>query len=392
MYLIILSLGSKITMNSELFDNLNFLNGNPLKVIANKKNISLFRYITTYIVIALFFFGIAVLLVEMDQGKMMRNSLIERSFYKDYNYISFLLLTIPGLTILILRLRWLITKSLSELIKSKILKLKPTAKSLIQKWNKICLRNNIIAIVFAMLFLSITFPITIKTISEDPLMCFQTRGTGSFVIPGYWFLISTFILSILLVTIITLILNQIFFLKELIKKHSYIEIQVLHPDKLGGLSPITDIGYAYQHVLALVGVNISIMIYTWFFVGVTGEVQVLIGYSIFLCILYIILTPVLFLAPLVMFRQNILKIKSYTLIKIGNQYNNQIKKYLKPKEIDISPAEVSSLNNLKYLYNEVDKLPEWPFDWGTLKKLSLTFISPIIPIIITWFVKTLLKI
>jgi hypothetical protein len=377
-------------MDEDIFYKVNFLNGNPINLLCQKKDISLIKYVLIYFTFAIIFFGIAVLLVELDQGYMMRQGYIERSFYNDYNYISFLLLTIPGLIILIIRLRWLIPRSISELIKSKILILNSNYLLLVKRWNKICFRNNLIAIIFVLIFLSVAFPITIRAISNDSIVSFQTRGSGNFVLPGYWFIFSTLILSVLLVSVISLILNQIYFLKELVQKYSEIEIQVLHPDKLGGLSPITEIGYAFQHVLVLIGINISIMIYTWFFVGVSGEFEILVGYSIILVTLYILLTPVLFLAPLVLFRKNILKIKGHTLIKIGNQYNQKIKKHLKSDIISISPDEVDNLSNLKYLYDEVEKLPEWPFDWGTLKKLSITFFSPLIPILISWTVKIIL--
>ncbi|MBN2879986.1 MAG: hypothetical protein JXN65_10220 [Clostridia bacterium] len=364
--------------------DINFLSGNPVNLLTRKKELSTVQYLLVFIVSAVFFFGLAVLIVEFDQGDMIRNGEIERSFYKDYNYMAYLLITIPGLILLSIKLKWLIPNSITKLRDQGILIVKSNYSELVRKWNKKIKRNNTIAIIVACLFLGLTFPITINDISSDSIVSFQTRGTGEFVLPGYWFLFATLVLALMVALVLILIVHEILFLRKLVKEHSDIQIQVLHPDRLGGLRPITQIGFANQAVLAVLGINISAMVYTWFFIGASGETSTLIGYAIFLGAAYVVLAPLFFLAPLVLFRQNILRIKSITLNKISSQYNNLIKEMLKPDDISVSSEEIENLNSIKYLYSEVDKLPEWPFDWGTMKNFTLTLVSPLVPMAITW--------
>lgn len=155
-----------------------------------------------------------------------------------------------------------------------------------------------------------------------------------------------------------------------------LQILPLHPDKCGGLRPIGRLGLRNQYTLTILGINIVLLLVVWiYFKEAPPEIKVvMVGGTL----AYLILGPIIFMAPLLPFRAGMLEAKKKWTHEVARVVRVEIERL----RVQISKNEVSkhdeeALERLRKVGGAIDELPIWPFDPGTLRKFAAAYIVPL---------------
>jgi hypothetical protein len=151
----------------------------------------------------------------------------------------------------------------------------------------------------------------------------------------------------------------------------------LHPDKAGGLLPVGRLGLRNQYALTVFGFNVVLMatISIHYFEVESSLVRLIVA----AVVAYLLVGPVVFMAPLLPFRSAMLRNKGYLMSGVAQQLRaelNQLRLRL-PKE-RISKEEAEFIERLQKIGIVIDELPVWPFDAVTLRKFFTAYVIPIV--------------
>jgi len=144
-----------------------------------------------------------------------------------------------------------------------------------------------------------------------------------------------------------------------------LRLRPLRADKVGGLSPITQ-----QHLKAtfLMAVGMSFLILLF-----ETARFVISGFCIFLILFY-------FFAPQYHLHQPLAKLKKKTLEEIGRRLYERSADFLRTLDDDsANKKEISQdIQTLKLLLTNIDRMREWPFDFGIALKAIGSAMLPIL--------------
>jgi hypothetical protein len=202
--------------------------------------------------------------------------------------------------------------------------------------------------------------------------------TGSGTLPALFVTIVTFAVvylgSILVLNLITnvRVLHRILGRKEL-------NVNPLHPDRCGGLRPLSDYSLKTAYLAAVLGIMIGFMEYQFITQGV-GRVY----WFVHLIIpLHVALSMACFFGPLLAAHQGMKKGKEEILNEIAQQFQAD---YLQIHDNLAGDAETfkkgtEKIKELRAFYTLTDEFPVWPFDVQTFRRYLLTVPSPLLPLL-----------
>ena len=159
--------------------------------------------------------------------------------------------------------------------------------------------------------------------------------------------------------------------------HSRLRILPLHPDKSGGLLPIGRLGLRNQYLLTIFGLNIVILVAVSFhYLQVPSTLYGLIAAAI---IAYLILGPVVFMAPLLTFRTGMIRTKTELLAEVALRLRVELQRLRSQlKSGQITKEDEELIDRLRKVGSVIDELPVWPFDAVTLRKFLTAYVIPVI--------------
>jgi hypothetical protein len=172
-----------------------------------------------------------------------------------------------------------------------------------------------------------------------------------------------------------MILYRMYITVKYIRKISQefdLKIQVLHPDKCGGLKPIGDLCLSNSFILIAVGIFLAIA--TIFFEGF----QVDYARGLFIVILFSIVG---FVLPVYQIHKIMLKEKIKKLEILDRVVSDQIPVIDEPEKMEL--PEINKIKEYEVLqdqYKEVEEFKTWPFDISIWRK----FITSEIVLIFSW--------
>ena len=187
------------------------------------------------------------------------------------------------------------------------------------------------------------------------------------------------------VYILRLILNARLFRKML---HD-VNLHPLHPDRAGGLGPLGKYALTTTYLIALGGSVVALAEYTWFINGQFDD-----AYFFHVAfILYLILAPLSFFAPLVGAHNAMLVAKEKQIHKISKQFNQDFSRAYDQLErsADALKDNIEKIEQLQKLHKLTSEFPIWPYDFDTLRRFTLTMLTPIFTIIITMVLERILR-
>jgi hypothetical protein len=200
---------------------------------------------------------------------------------------------------------------------------------------------------------------------------------GSTLLPeGWFFMMIVWTFYFVLTIYVFRSIASIVALHKLVS-FSRIDIIPFHPDHCGGLGSMGKIGLRNQYLLSLFGINLVLLFYvSKNFLTMPPELYALIGAA---CVTYVILSPVVFVGPLLPFRDGMLKTKSEIMAEVANRLKAELvvtRDLL--RENGMIGEQEKTIGKLKKIGKMVEELPVWPFDVFTIRKFITAYLVPVV--------------
>jgi len=159
--------------------------------------------------------------------------------------------------------------------------------------------------------------------------------------------------------------------------HAQLRLLPLHPDKSGGLRPVGRLGLRNQYVLTLFGLNVVLLVITSLhYLQVPSSLY---GLMIAAVIAYLVLGPLVFVAPLLAFRGGMLRTKSELMREVANRLRVELQRLRGQLQSgSISKEDEELIDRLRKIGALVDELPVWPFDATTVRKFLVAYVVPVL--------------
>jgi len=160
-----------------------------------------------------------------------------------------------------------------------------------------------------------------------------------------------------------------------------VDIQPLHPDNCGGLSPLGD--FSLRNSYVGIGVGIPVVILVLFNIYKT-DFPISNIYNIMNISTYIISLTIIFFLPLLGARGSMLLAKNLEKKRISDYYQEEKEIiYLGiDKKLPLKDLELSKLEGLMKLYETAKSMPVYPFDTRNVVRFFFSILWPIILLII----------
>jgi hypothetical protein len=168
-----------------------------------------------------------------------------------------------------------------------------------------------------------------------------------------------------------------------IVRHARLQLLPWHPDRCGGLRPVGRLGLRNQYALSIFGVNVVLM--AWVMIhdiigtqeGIPASLYALMIAGV---IAYLILGPIVFVAPLLPFRSGMQANKAELRSEIVQRLRMESERLRKqlPLKAAVTKEDEELIERLRQMCAAIDELPVWPFDPGTLRKFMTAYVIPIV--------------
>jgi len=193
--------------------------------------------------------------------------------------------------------------------------------------------------------------------------------------PAFLILRATFIVApgiMLGGIIVSRIINTARIFRRLLKD---VVLHPLHPDKAGGLQPLGRYALGTTYLIAIAGSLGALLEYEAYTRGMLGTAY----FAHIVILLYLILAPVAFFAPLSAAHRAMQRAKESLLLDIAYQFNQDFSQTSTNLTAPAKTLEenVKKINQLRELHKIADAFPVWPFDVATLRRFAVTISSPI---------------
>jgi hypothetical protein len=316
---------------------------------------------------------IAVLLTK-DRGAP------KLTFFQDWNNTFMFLVTLPTLLLLTVTDDRVLSTALARIQIDGILSLSGTEAALVLQslWEKRFQVLNVVAACIA-LVTGISVAAANYYTYTRPGIGFWAAPAGRFLPLGYVFLFGIFLFYALL-AIYFLRTAAISFLLRDVVRHAQLSMLPAHPDRCGGLRPVGRLGLRNQYALTVCGLNVALLIIVFsHYLNVLSVSAALYGLIAAAAIAYVVLGPIVFLGPLLSFREGMLRTKMDLMSEVAQRLRlelRRLRQQLPSGRIGKEDEEI--VDRLRKLGTIIDELPVWPFDAGTLRRFVTAYVMPLI--------------
>lgn len=159
--------------------------------------------------------------------------------------------------------------------------------------------------------------------------------------------------------------------------HARLRLLPMHPDRSGGLLPVGRLGLRNQYVLMLLGINIVLLVgVTYVFLQPPDSLYALIALSV---VAYLVLGPLVFMAPLLPFRGGMRKTKAELMSEVAQRLRVELQRLrAELRSGTITKEDEELIDRLRKVAAVIDELPVWPFDASTFRKFLAAYVIPIL--------------
>jgi hypothetical protein len=160
-----------------------------------------------------------------------------------------------------------------------------------------------------------------------------------------------------------------------------IEVEPLHPDRCGGLKPLSQYTLKSAYLIATFGTIIGLIEYRFVIRGIIDEFW-LIHLSI---PIYVILSLTAFFVPLITAHSEMESARNALLKKLSTQFQNDYKQlmvFALCSDDELLSKAKEKVKQLEEIYERTSKFPVWPFDVQSLRQYVLSLVAPLVPLLI----------
>jgi len=366
-------------------EGLDTTRGSALHFLASKIHSRAFTPLLIY------FVAVSLTFVPLLIGALLSpNPLAEQTkdlslpFFFDIITIFMYTISFPCLVLLAATDNYSLVSALKSVVHDGIIHVK-SGEHLTERWNHhfelINYRAQFLGVIAgaATDFFNVTDGIAAKTHG-------WSAANGHLTIAGYVQLYCDFLFSIVASVYIIRGVFLIGLLRDIVLSSS-IRMLPLHPDNAGGLQPIGNLGLRSQYAITLLGVNIAIGYYVSRHLT---EGNAWAGFIAAAICAYAIFSPILFVGPLLPFREGMLKNKHALMNVFATRMRTHLDELQSrtPSE-SITEEDFKTIERLRKIGEVVSDMPIWPFDAVTLKKFTAAYVLPIGSFLIPKLIKYL---
>lgn len=182
--------------------------------------------------------------------------------------------------------------------------------------------------------------------------------------------------SMLVLTLITnvWVLHRTFVQKPL-------TVNPLHPDRCGGLRPLSQYSLKTAYLAAVFGVLVGLIEYQFI---IQHRTLTLNSPVHLLLLLHIALSLACFFGPLLAAHNGMQAAKEALLRTIAHQFHKDYSQIHTNLEADAETLkkQAAKLQELRSFYTVTDEFPVWPFDVTTFRRYLLSVTTPLLPVIV----------
>ena len=300
-------------------------------------------------------------------------------FFLDINIAYMFCVSFPTLLALILTDQKLLDSSLRQIHRDGVLQVDPGAQpavnSIRDTWEKRFAKVNILATVLAVVVGGVVTLFDYFAYAPANVGYWIARE-GVLQPGGYVFLASVFAFYALIPIYVLRNVAISYFLRDLVRV-SQLRMLPYHPDKCGGLRPVGHIGLRNQYALTVIGINVALLMIVSSHFGVVQPW--LVALIIAAVAAYVILRPLVFIAPLLPFRAKMLETKTQLMSEVAARLRTELQRLRAAlPSADIKKEDEELIDRLRNVGSVIDNLPVWPFDLATKRKFLIAYIIPAI--------------
>lgn len=182
-----------------------------------------------------------------------------------------------------------------------------------------------------------------------------------------------------------------YFVLKLLFHRNEIEIQPLHPDNCGGLSPLGKLSQSLNIGLFLWGGIVFLNVYQHVAGFYSDQTNYFIVYLIIVS--YVIGAYIAFFVPLNAVHKSMKKAKDDAILDINHSFfmiNQKINKDIKDEKL-IDNEEIKNLENLKVLYDITVKMPVYPYNFKIVASFFSSLLIPLLLSFVSILIENILK-
>lgn len=296
-------------------------------------------------------------------------------FLRDANAAFAFLVSFPVLGYFLLSDDELLRRALRELQAGGVLRIETTAAaSLAERWTTRFARANVSAQVLAVA-VAVAVGVGNHVAYARPEAGFWILVDGRVSVAGWLFItgIGAFYAVVTLYVIRSFAVT--WFLRDLVRV-ARLKILPFHPDNCGGLRPVGRIALRSQYTLTILGVNLAILL--WLTFNNLGAEPGIAALVLLAAVAYLVLGPVVFLAPLLPFRAGMLHARAEMLTLVAREAEIEVDRLTAAlSDHRIGEYDIAALERLHRVGDLIAEQPIWPFDVTTLRKFLTAYIIPI---------------
>ena len=215
-----------------------------------------------------------------------------------------------------------------------------------------------------------------------------TESEGQLLAVGYIRLYCDFLFSVVAAVYVIRSVAVPFLLWDIVE-HGELHMLPLHPDNAGGLRPIGRLGLRNQYAITLVGLNIGLGWLVSYLFTPDNSWKVFIAVA---AIAYLIIGPLVFVGPLLPFRDGMIRNKAQLMSGVALRMRFQLNDLRSRFESGAISAEDEQLiERLRKIGAVINDMPVWPFDTLTLRKFFAAYVIPIVSFVVPPVAKALLR-
>lgn len=297
-------------------------------------------------------------------------------FLYDWNVLFMFLVSFPSLVVCIANDQNILLSSLKRVEADETLMIDmENASRLCILWQKRFRKINYIGYVFGLIAGAVV--VYFNYVAYTPTSVgYWIAENGSLVPVGFVLLYCVFLFYCLVPVLILRIVGVTLLLRDIVA-YSRLCILPLHPDKSGGLRPMGSLGLRNQYLLTIFGLNIVFMMAVPFrYLQAPSTLYTLTATAV---IAYLILGPVIFMAPLMPFRKAMLATRNELMMAVSRRLCIELERLnLQMKSEAIAKDDADLIERLQKIASVIDQLPTWPFDANTMRKFIVAFVIPVV--------------
>jgi hypothetical protein len=297
-------------------------------------------------------------------------------FLYDWNVAFMFLVSFPVFLALTARDQNVLLTSLARVLDDGVLVVAEShAASVCALWKTRFRRINLAAQALGIIT-GLVVSVTNYFVYRAPHVGFWISSNGKLLPVGYVFLwcIGLFYTLIPIYVLRTVAIS--YFLRAIVE-HAEINMLPFHPDQAGGLRPGGEIGLRNQYGLTVAGINVVLLIFTsLLYLAVPRSLD---GLMIAAGIAYLVLGPIVFVGPLLPFRDGMMSTKMKLMSEVAQRLRVELHRlHGQLLNGQITRDDEELIDRLRKLGSVIDQLPVWPFDFSTLRKFVSAYIAPLL--------------